>query len=198
MERATEEWQPELLNRPIRGEGLLYTWYYTRYCENFFLDAVITITSLNLLTTPCYAFVSTWKWNSFLRVSQSALSPRSTWKWGVGIRTSTQSREVYEKERRFNWIVEFNWISLYIYTGRMKLKMDSVFLDEPSPWIYSLLGVYSRQRERKRGKNERRSEERIKEDTVGTRKTDGFIILLRHRERATPTSHETMKRVTGI
>lgn len=45
---------------------------------------------------------------------------------------------------------------------------------------------------------DRERNERIKEDTVGTRKTDGFIILLRHRERATPTSHETMKRVTGI
>lgn len=62
----------------------------------------------------------------------------------------------------------------------------------------NLLDIYSIHREREGKIKGETSEERIKEDTVGTRKTDGFIILLRHRERATPTSHETMKRVTGI
>lgn len=41
-------------------------------------------------------------------------------------------------------------------------------------------------------------EERETRQEDESRETDGFIILLRHRERATRASYETMKRVTGI
>lgn len=42
------------------------------------------------------------------------------------------------------------------------------------------------------------SEERETKQEDESKETDGFIILLRHRERATRASYETMKRVTGI